>query len=303
MLRAAPNKLVAEQEPRVGIPEVTYHHIQLPKTNLHYIRCGDGPPLVMVPATISKIENWVALAQFLGQRFTVYFFELPGHGQSTPFPEPFSSAQVAETVEALINQLGHDKVSLMGFSFGGILAMTALARLQSRVEKVILLSPMLTKRALAFSKLRVATLKAVVGLLKRPRVRKGFLQLVHSPRFTRLLAASVRQIGKVENSISMSDVFQKLSDTTTEVLCYQMSESLDFEPQMQPAPFGMPCYFAMSVADPLLNFDTTLTIANKYFSQVYVDMFNFPYHQPPKALTFEELNLHYSRLLEQAASN
>src|SRR3990172_8107874 len=100
---AAPDR--SFDNPAVEPPQVSDHFVQLPQTNLHYIKCGDGPPLIMVPATISKIENWLALAQFLGQRFTVYFFELPGHGKSSPFPEAFSSELAAETVEAFIDRL------------------------------------------------------------------------------------------------------------------------------------------------------------------------------------------------------
>src|SRR3989337_2536136 len=113
-------------------PDVSHHYIRLPKTNLHYIKCGDGPPLIMVPATISKIENWLALAQFMGQRFRVYFFELPGHGSSSPFPQPFSSQLAAETVEDFIGCPGYQSVSLMGFSFVGILTMTTLNRPRER---------------------------------------------------------------------------------------------------------------------------------------------------------------------------
>jgi len=42
-------------------------------------------PLIIVPATISELENWLSLAQFMAQWFHVYFFELPGHGRSEPF--------------------------------------------------------------------------------------------------------------------------------------------------------------------------------------------------------------------------
>ena len=62
-------------------PEIRYDYANLPLTKLHYVTCGDGPPLIMVPATMSKIKNWLPLAQFMGQKFTVHFFELPGHGR------------------------------------------------------------------------------------------------------------------------------------------------------------------------------------------------------------------------------
>jgi ABC-type uncharacterized transport system permease subunit len=60
-------------------PPPTFGEIDLSNTRLHYLRCGNGPPLLMVPATVSLISQWLPLAQFMGQLFTTYFFELPGH--------------------------------------------------------------------------------------------------------------------------------------------------------------------------------------------------------------------------------
>ncbi len=99
------------------------YFIDLPLTRLHILETGRGAPLIMVPATISELENWLPLAQFMGQWSHVYFFELPGHGQSEPFREHFSSQQVAQLVAQLADKLGFKRFSLMGFSFGGILTM------------------------------------------------------------------------------------------------------------------------------------------------------------------------------------
>ncbi|MEX1247350.1 MAG: alpha/beta hydrolase [Anaerolineales bacterium] len=279
-------------------PDVSHHYIRLPKTNLHYIKCGDGPPLIMVPATISKIENWLALAQFMGQRFTVYFFELPGHGTSSPFPEPFCSRLAAETVEDFIDRLGYETVSLMGFSFGGILAVTSLARLRRRVEKIILLSPAVTRRALKYSRNHLWLLRRAVRILRIPKVRASTLYLIRSSRFNGALARFFAKVGKVEKSIPMGEVFQKLTESTADVLCYQIAEMLDFEMELQAQPFSQPCYFAMSVRDPLLDFETTLETMKRHFETVHVERFDFPYHQPPQPLTFEEVVDHHGPLLE-----
>ena len=90
------------------------YFIELPLSRLHVLETGKGEPLIIVPATISELENWLPLAQFMAQWFHVYFFELPGHGQSDPFCEGFSSQQVAELVGQLANKLGFDRFNLMG---------------------------------------------------------------------------------------------------------------------------------------------------------------------------------------------
>lgn len=125
----------------ISPPQATFGDITLQNTRLHYVKAGTGPPLIIVPATVSLIRQWLPLTQFMGQRFTSYFFELPGHGGSTPYPEKFESRFIPKTVEGFVNSLGYEKFNLMGFSFGGLLALRTLEYLQDRIEKVILLSP------------------------------------------------------------------------------------------------------------------------------------------------------------------
>jgi len=35
----------------------TFGHVSLPHTTLHYMKVGSGPPLVIVPATVSLISQ------------------------------------------------------------------------------------------------------------------------------------------------------------------------------------------------------------------------------------------------------
>lgn len=284
-------------------PAASYHFMDLPKTRLHYMQCGAGEPLVMVPATISKLENWRALAQFMGQHFRVYFFELPGHGKSSPFPEPFRTRLVAETVEAFINRLRHKTVSLMGFSFGGILTLETLRLLQDRVQKVVLLAPALTKQALQFEKFHLWLVRNAVKVLKQPSVRSGLLRLMRSKRFSPVTAALLSRFSNLEKNISMDKVFHNITDSTADVLSYQLEELLNFEPTVSSAPFPQPCYFAMSVNDPVLDFDTTVDVVGSQFSHVHVERFNHHYHQPPHVLSFNEIFRKYNSLLDYIVSN
>ena len=101
-------------------PAYKTYFMDLPLARLHVLEAGKGEPLIIVPATISELENWRTLAQFMAQWFHVYFFELPGHGESEPFQHGFSSQKVAKLVSQLADKLGYQRFNLMGFSFGGI---------------------------------------------------------------------------------------------------------------------------------------------------------------------------------------
>ncbi|HLD93794.1 MAG TPA: alpha/beta fold hydrolase [Anaerolineales bacterium] len=284
-------------------PEVSYHYVELSKTRLHYMKSGDGPPMVMVPATISRIENWRSLAQFMAQKFTVYFFELPGHGESLPFREAFSTGLVAETVEAFIDRMKHKTISLMGFSFGGILAMETLRLLQERVQKVVLIAPALSKRALQYARVHLWTLRNVVKVLKKQSVRAGLLRLIRNPRWSPVMAALLARFSNIDKTISMEKVFKNITDSTADVLSYQLDELLNFELPDLSIPFRQPCYCAMSINDPMLDFGTTMGVLQKQFSQVHVERFTHRYHQPPRPLSFLEIVQQYNPLLETITGN
>ena len=141
--------------------EIRLNTIKLPLTDLYYATCGQGPPLVIVPATISRIRNWQPLIRFMGQKFTTHFFELPGHGGSSPFPQPFSSRLVGQTVEDFINALNYDRITLMGFSFGGILTLRVLNQIQPRINKLVLLSPCVSRQTLLYAAVRIRFIRAL----------------------------------------------------------------------------------------------------------------------------------------------
>lgn len=278
-------------------PEPSYHFIDLPLTTLHYVKCGEGPPLIIVPATISEIDNWLPLIQFMGQKFTAHFFELPGHGKSTPFDRSFTSDQVAQTVGHLADALGFETFSLMGFSFGGLLTMKSVFHLADRLDQVILLSPAATHRALTFNKFRRFFLFKLSAFLTNPTVCKCFVNLIHNKFFGYYIAVALRYIGQVEESVPIEDRLKEIKGTTIQVLVHQITEILTFEHPLPDKKFSIPCSFAMSVLDPLLDYHTTVETVDKYFENMTVEKFYFPYHQPKVLPTFDELNRDFSPFL------
>jgi pimeloyl-ACP methyl ester carboxylesterase len=276
--------------PNFQLPSYQTYFVDLSLSRLNILETGEGEPLIMVPATISEWEDWLTLAQFMGQWFKVYFFELPGHGQSTPFNEKFSSHQVAELVEQLADKLGFERFNLMGFSFGGILAMRAFKRLSHRIDRLVLIAPCLGKSALPYSPARLQMLHRVVRQFERPKVQSGFVKFVRNPHTISLAISIVRMVGKLERTIPLRRKLPRVTVNTVAVLMAQIIEILTTEFEVERTKYETPCYFAMSIYDPLLRFDTTLAIAENHFGNLNTVRLTFPFHQPPRPFTFEELN-------------
>lgn len=272
--------------------------IDLPLTRLHILETGQGAPLIMVPATISELENWLPLAQFMGQWFHVYFFELPGHGQSEPFRDSFSSHRVAALVGQLADSLGFDRFSLMGFSFGGILAMQTFKLLANRIDRLVLIAPCLDHRALVLSSNRKSLLYRINQVLSRPKVQAVFYNLIHNKRTVSIIVKFLQKIGRLEQTLPLEDKLLHTRASTVSVLNAQIKEILTTEFEVGPTKSEVPCYFAMSVYDPLLRFDTTLGIVHNHFAGVSAMPLLYPYHQPPRAFTYEELNGTFYRTVD-----
>jgi len=269
----------------------------LPNTRLHYVKAGTGAPLIIVPATVSLIRQWLPLTQFMGQRFTSYFFELPGHGGSTPYPEKFKSQFVPKTVEAFVNNLGYDKFSLMGFSFGGLLALQTLEHLQDRIEKVILLSPCVSRRALKWSTPRQLAFKASIKAMKNQRLLQGIHYAMNAPYLEKPLTYALSKASKVDRRILENKKALRMPLSTLDVFAYTLGEIFQTEYQYTDAPFNIPCYFGMSINDDILNYDLTEQIVRRHFHKIRIQQFTHPYHQPPKPPTFEWLNREFSQFL------
>ena len=269
--------------------KLKFDYAELPLTRLHYVHCGKGEPLVIVPATISEVDNWSNLIQFFGRRFRTYFFELPGHKGSSPFAQPYSSDLVAQTVEDFIDRQDLRQINLMGFSFGGILAMKTLARLQRRVKNVVLFAPCLDKRAIRYSPLRIAFVRNVVRMMDDHHWQERLLSLLHHEMTASWLVAGLRRIGHVETNEHLKQKLLALPDATLEVLVAQINEIVNINFDHIGGPYPQPCFFGMSRQDPLLDYDITAAFVKRHFLDVVEVAFDFPFHQPPQPLTMREL--------------
>lgn len=265
----------------------------LPLCRLHVVEAGNGPPLIIVPATISECRDWIPLTRFMSHWFHVYFFELPGHGESSPFNRHFSTDLVAATVEELVNALGIKNFSVMGFSFGGILTIKTFNRLRERVDNVILISPCLTRDAVMLSPIRIRMVLFVNRIIGQPLIRRAFLSLLHNPKTVNMGFRFLQKIGRLESTIELRPKLLTLRESTLEVLSSQIKEILTIRFPLPKVKHNTPCFLWMSVNDPVLDFQTTLDVAQEHFARVEIVRSYMPYHQPPEPFTYEGLNRDY----------
>ncbi|MDO8847327.1 MAG: alpha/beta hydrolase [Coriobacteriia bacterium] len=279
-------------------PSVTVRDVDLPGTRLRYAECGDGPPMIIVPATVSLIDDWTPMIQFVGQHYHTYFFEMPGHGGSTPLEEGYSSARLARVIGDLADHVGAERFALLGFSFGGILALRALQGLGERVIKVGLLSPCVSNRALTRPPLARALVSVVTGVFEHRLPRAALARMLGNDKAVGLLIWFMCDVGGFETPTDLRERLMSYSASTIQVLAAQVREILTVTEEDLAGPYAQPCFFGMSEFDPLLEYHRTEEFVRANFSDLVAERFDWPYHAPPVPLTFEDYVRDYTPLLE-----
>lgn len=277
--------------------EIKYKKVKLPLTTLNYAECGTGKPLVIVPATISRITQWENLIQFMAQKFKVYFFELPGHGDSKAFKGNYSSALVAETVKDFLDELEIKSTSIMGFSFGGVLAMETLKLIENRVDNVLLISPCISKKALTFSFGQKFIINAIRLIARMKFTRKILYKLIHTKILIGFFVWITCRLAKTGFSSDFNKGLQDLKEKTLEIVGEQVREVMNLDAYKPKEKLSIPCYFTMSINDPLINYSVTLSALTQIFSNIKIKEFDFPFHQPRVPFTLKDYNENFYEFL------
>jgi len=90
---------------------------------LHYTMAGEGPPVILLHGASGNFLDWT-FGRFdeLAKTHKVLAFDRPGLGFSDAADDPSLSSQVALMVEAA-RQLGMERATVVGHSFGGAVAL------------------------------------------------------------------------------------------------------------------------------------------------------------------------------------
>lgn len=174
-------------------------------TTLAYRSYGSGPLAVLAFHGFGRTGvDFAILEKTLGERCTLYAFDLHFHGQSPGYPEraetPFTSGELATYFTAFLDHKGVAKAALLGYSLGGRIALGLLESMPGRLSRVFLAAPdgLITKpwyRGLAASKAGRALYRRFV---ERPQLVHA---LVHGARSLRLIPEKMHRflIGQTDS--------------------------------------------------------------------------------------------------------
>jgi pimeloyl-ACP methyl ester carboxylesterase len=108
---------------------------------VRYAQAGDsGPVVVLVHGIASRAFQWEAVMAVLGEHYRVIAPDLLGHGLSAKPRGDYSLGAQACGIRDLLAALGHDRITLVGHSLGGGIAMQFAYQFPERVERLALIS-------------------------------------------------------------------------------------------------------------------------------------------------------------------
>jgi len=126
----------AKSHPAVG------QFVNVDGRQLHYLKSGSGPALIVLHGAGGNLRDFTySLMARLSQTHTVYAFDRPGHGYSDRFDSSGTTlAEQARIITKAAQTLGVENATVMGYSFGGSVAMNMALDFPEFVNEMVLIA-------------------------------------------------------------------------------------------------------------------------------------------------------------------
>jgi pimeloyl-ACP methyl ester carboxylesterase len=139
---------------------------------------GDGSPILLIHGIGDNSQAWNPVIRQLAMNHLVIAPDLLGHGGSDKPRADYSVAAYANGMRDLLSVLDVDRVTIVGHSLGGGVAMQFAYQFPERTERLVLVSSGGAGRGVSPA-LRLATLPGALGVLSLLKV-PGAQQVIES---------------------------------------------------------------------------------------------------------------------------
>ena len=112
--------------------------IRVAGRGVHYLRAGDGPPVVLLHSAIRSADAEMALLEALADDHSVFAFDHPGFGDSDALPGPVTVEAAADALAELLAALEMPGCPVYGSHTGATVAIELARRHPARVSALIL---------------------------------------------------------------------------------------------------------------------------------------------------------------------
>ena len=114
--------------------------VTLTSTTLRIAEAGSGQPLLLINGLGTGIHTWWPFAQRLGKSRRLIMLDAPGGRGSIGVRRPLRMPGLARLVAELCDELGDTQIDVLGYSWGGALALQFAHEAPRRVRRLVLAS-------------------------------------------------------------------------------------------------------------------------------------------------------------------
>jgi pimeloyl-ACP methyl ester carboxylesterase len=128
------------------VRKATIQYIQVGTERARYEVVGEGEPVVLVHGLSGSTLWWRRNVPALAQNYRVYSVDLPGFGSMRSWHTRFVLKQAASWLLQWMDEVGLQRVHLIGHSMGGYICLWLAAHYPERVSQLVLAAPALISR-------------------------------------------------------------------------------------------------------------------------------------------------------------
>lgn len=107
-------------------------------TSMNYQIAGDGDWLVLIHGAGDNLQAWYNQVPAFSKQYKVLTYDTRGHGQTDVTEREYTTGTWADDLHALLIALGVRRASVLGYSLGGMIAVTLAAEHPEMVDALVL---------------------------------------------------------------------------------------------------------------------------------------------------------------------
>lgn len=116
--------------------------------HLYYEIHGTGRPIILLHGGLMSGEAYAPVLPALTDHHQVILADLQGHGRTADIDRPIDVRVLADDIAALIDHLELDRPDVVGYSFGGGVALHTAAKYPQKVRRAVIVSTHIRREAI-----------------------------------------------------------------------------------------------------------------------------------------------------------
>ena len=113
------------------------------EASIHYLKFGEGEPLLLLHGLGQSLYTWRKLFWMLEKNFEVYAIDMPGHGCSEKAAMAYAVEDFSLSIETFMMKLGIESAHIVAFGEAATYAMDLAEQSPDKVRSLILVSPLI----------------------------------------------------------------------------------------------------------------------------------------------------------------